>query len=370
MKIFEKIKTCNTFLNPETISNDPDLYCMSENAYNQTWIHTTKRPYSEHGRPSSINVLWKKDVEDIAGSFSLINNNSISTINSKQQFTFFIVTPSLNSYETIDQTIQSIITQKGDFSIRYHVQDGGSTDGTIEKLTKWKTKLSQQSRDVKCRGIDFTWASEPDQGMYDAVIKGFDQMFISPENFMTWINSDDLLMPGALTSVCSISENIPEVHWIGGAKHIFDNKGVVYERIVPFPTDVIRKGLCDGIHWNFLQQEGMFFKKNLWFKSKHSLSGFKLAGDWNLWREMAHHTEYYQFEKPFGAFRRREGQLSVVQLEGYRQEIDSAITPEIRAESLARLHKINNLPLQQIILEIPSGKPKLEKIHTTVIDRI
>ena len=117
--------------------------------------------------------------------------------------TFFVVTPCLNAVATIDETIKSVISQSGDFWIRYHIQDGGSTDATVERLQYWEGVLSEGSSDVQCRGVEFSWVSEPDEGMYDAVMKGFDSFEIAPRGLMTWINADDVLMPGALSTICS-----------------------------------------------------------------------------------------------------------------------------------------------------------------------
>jgi len=44
--------------------------------------------------------------------------------------TVYVVTPCMNAAETIDRTIMSVVSQAGDVKIRFHVQDGGSTDGT------------------------------------------------------------------------------------------------------------------------------------------------------------------------------------------------------------------------------------------------
>jgi tetratricopeptide (TPR) repeat protein len=60
------------------------------------------------------------------------------------------------------------------------------------------------------------------------------------------------------------------------------------------------------------------------------LKGFELAGDWNFWREMAHHGVYYQYESPLGAFRRRVGQLSMERIGDYRAEIDRVVPLEVR----------------------------------------
>jgi len=47
---------------------------------------------------------------------------------------FGIVTPVLNGEKFLDQSILSVVSQAGPFTIRYHVQDGGSKDRTLEIL--------------------------------------------------------------------------------------------------------------------------------------------------------------------------------------------------------------------------------------------
>ena len=85
---------------------------------------------------------------------------------------FCIVTPSLNPARFIDQTIFSVLSQAGPFRVRYHVQDGGSTDGTLEKLARWRGLL-EAGLPPCCDGIEFTFVSEKDDGLYDAVNRGF-----------------------------------------------------------------------------------------------------------------------------------------------------------------------------------------------------
>ena len=59
-RIFETTKTLNQWIPPEEIKDDPDLYVMSEQIYNKNWLPVTKREYSKFGRPSSLNILWRK----------------------------------------------------------------------------------------------------------------------------------------------------------------------------------------------------------------------------------------------------------------------------------------------------------------------
>lgn len=250
---------------------------------------------------------------------------------------FFITTPCLNAAATIDQTIHSVIQQTGNFIIRYHIQDGGSTDTTIKRLQYWQSLLSTTNPYVKCAGVLFSWSSKPDNGMYDAIVNGFDRMFIAPDDFMTWINADDTLMPEAFSTVSTISQNYPNIQWLGGPQYVIENNTCIINRDIPTPTELIRAGLCDGQHWHFLQQEGMFFKKRIWFKSKHALRGYKLAGDWNLWREFANHAELYQTNISLGAFHRRQGQMSIVRFDEYKQEIEATLATDMRKDKFIRL---------------------------------
>lgn len=136
--------------------------------------------------------------------------------------TIFIVTPSLNSRETIDRTILSVVTQAGDFFIRYHVQDGGSTDGTVDRLLWWQRRLASRGFPIQCLGVEFTFTSEQDKGMYDALCAGFDTLRIPANSFMTWINADDILMQGACSLISNVEDQFTpqQVSWVGGSTAI------------------------------------------------------------------------------------------------------------------------------------------------------
>ncbi|HKZ80578.1 MAG TPA: glycosyltransferase, partial [Pyrinomonadaceae bacterium] len=60
----------------------------------------------------------------------------------------YIVTPVRNAVQTIDATIWSIVSQAGDIHIHYHVQDGQSDDGTLEKIEAWARRLEKVSGDL------------------------------------------------------------------------------------------------------------------------------------------------------------------------------------------------------------------------------
>ena len=245
----------------------------------------------------------------------------------------FVVTPCFNAAPTLAQTIASVAQGSGACELYYHVQDGGSTDGTVDILGQHERELSQDG------GIHFTWNSAPDKGMYDAITRSLDSMPAEPDDFVAWINADDLLLPGTLPLVARVTLEMPEVQWLGGPQYVIEDNTPVLERDVPTPTEMLVQGLCDGVHWRFLQQEGSFFRYSLWQAGRHALQGFRLAGDWSLWREFAKHAVLHQCRKPLGAFRRREGQLSVAGFEKYMREVDTALAPEERERAFAALSR-------------------------------
>ena len=251
-----------------------------------------------------------------------------------------IVTPCRNAADFIETTILSVITQAGDVDVSYHIQDACSTDGTIDKIARWKSRLDLGLFPVQCRSIDFTFSSVPDSGMYDAIATGFMRKEIDSTNFMTWINAGDQLMPGALSLINEIAARFDheQVSWIGGAVNVIRNNVSMTQHDRITPTAVIAEGLCDGQFWDFVQQEGVFFRKWLWDEvdAPNMLRSFRYAGDWNLWRLFARCAEYIHAPYPLGAFQVSEDQMSRVFYDAYMEEIERCVSSEKREQVMRR----------------------------------
>lgn len=256
--------------------------------------------------------------------------------------TIYIVTPSFNAAETIDRTLLSVLSQAGDFRLRYHVQDGGSTDDTVDRLRGWKARLDEGRFPLQNRGVYFSYASEPDSGMYDALIRAFDTLHPIPKaSFMAWINADDVLMTGSCAFIAGVFRQFShsEASWVGGAIAIIRDDMIVstYDRHIP--REALRNGLSDGQHWPFVQQEGTFFRKWLWDAAEphKNILPMRLAGDWNLWRIFAQHASLVQAPQPLGGFRIRDQQLSSKHRDKYIGEMDTLVSPNERARKLKEM---------------------------------
>ncbi|NCN51342.1 MAG: glycosyltransferase [Candidatus Pacebacteria bacterium] len=133
----------------------------------------------------------------------------------KNKTAFFIVTPSYNQAQFIEETIGSVLNQKGDFDIHYFVADGGSSDGTKKILSEFSSKL--------------TFVSEKDRGQTDAINKGikhFKKLEKKYDNtYFAYINSDDYYLPGAFQAVVKNFKENAERMWLVGDTKIIDEKG-------------------------------------------------------------------------------------------------------------------------------------------------
>ena len=115
--------------------------------------------------------------------------------------TLSIVTPSFNQGQYLEETLISVLSQRGDFFLDYIVMDGGSSDGSVDVIRKYHDLVQSGEWRTACRGIRFRWLSEKDGGQSDALNKGF---ALAQGDVLGWLNSDDVYCPGALQQVASL----------------------------------------------------------------------------------------------------------------------------------------------------------------------
>lgn len=88
-----------------------------------------------------------------------------------------VITVTLNAAATLERTIRSVIEQSFD-NIEYLIVDGGSTDATLEILSRYDAR------------IDY-WISEPDRGIYDAMNKA---VGLARGQWLYFLGADDILL--------------------------------------------------------------------------------------------------------------------------------------------------------------------------------
>lgn len=238
--------------------------------------------------------------------------------------TLAIVTPSFNHGLFIEETIRSVILQSGDFYIDYVVVDGGSTDNTLEILRKYELLVREKKIPIFCRGISFRWICESDNGMYDAINKGFG---FADGEIMSWINSDDQYTPWAFRTICRLFSEFSDVEWLTGMHSYITPDGIMYKSLVQvvYSQHLMRCGCYEGRTLFFVQQEGTFWKRVLWERAGERVnSTLKLAGDYELWMRFAHYAPLVTINAALAGFRVLKKQASEDK-DRYYKEIDSLL---------------------------------------------
>ena len=213
-----------------------------------------------------------------------------------------VITPTFNQADYIEHTILSVINQNYP-NLEYIILDAGSTDGTVEIIKKYQDKLS-------------FWSSEKDNGLYDAVYKGFE---MATGDVFAWINSDDVYLPNCLFTVAEVFSEFPQVKWLQGANSHIDEKGRVVS-VYPSPYWT-RFDLAAGSNLS-IQQESTFIRASLWDNSRKPIDrNSQLAGDYGLWFSLFLHTDLYIISAALGCFRMRSSnQKSYTHRNSYIEE--------------------------------------------------
>jgi hypothetical protein len=115
-----------------------------------------------------------------------------------------IITPSLNQGRFIRDTIESVLSQTHP-RVEYIVVDGGSSDETLSILREYGDRVK--------------WISEPDRGQTHAINKGF---HMARGEILAWLNSDDVLLPGAASHAVSAFASTPHAGFVYGNAYVID----------------------------------------------------------------------------------------------------------------------------------------------------
>ncbi len=257
---------------------------------------------------------------------------------------FSIVTPVYNGEKYIAETIESVLSQKGDFEIEYIIMDGGSDDKTVEIIKKYEEKLKNGCWETKCKNISFGWFSERDKGMYDAINKGFAK---ATGDVYAWINSDDIYLPGAFAAISKTLAKYPEIEWIKGITSFINEDSTIHEVGLCYLYN--QRWIIKGIYGRsvyVIPQDSVFWKSELWKKVGEINNTLKLAGDYYLWTYFAEHTPLYSLKAYVSCFRIQDYQLSK-NIEQYKEEQRVSSPLITTEEKIARLFfkKTKKMPL-------------------------
>jgi FkbM family methyltransferase len=252
-------------------------------------------------------------------------------INTKNFPKISIITPNYNGVTFLEETIVSIVSQNYP-NLEYIIIDGGSTDGSIEIIKKYEKYLSY-------------WISEPDNGMYEAIQKGFDK---STGEIMSWLNSDDMYHKKSLFTIAEIFTDFSEVQWLTGYNTNYDEEGRTLFLRESYTHSKYDMFLTPDRH---IQQESTFWRRTLWETAGSKIdTSLRYAGDFELWLRFFRGENLYRVDALIGGFRIRRGQLTHLFMDKYNEECKKVLKDEFDSCSYFDICMIEEIKTLQIKL--------------------
>jgi len=217
-----------------------------------------------------------------------------------------IVTPSYQQGRYIGQTLSSILDDQGKHPYELIVQDGGSNDETVPLL---------QARDLDPR---LSWVSGPDGGQSAAINAGLAK---ARGEVFNWINSDDLLVPGAVDTILHRFRLDPKLRVLCGKCAKFDDATGEVTGLLQMET---KRDLESTMTIGRCTQPSTFWRT----ETVRELGGvhpqLRCVMDWHLWLKylVKYGMEGVAFcDETLAQFREHEAAKSSAESGGFRQEV-------------------------------------------------
>ena len=222
-----------------------------------------------------------------------------------------VVTPSYNQGGFIRETIESVLAQ--DYPhIEHLVIDGGSTDETAAVVAEYSGQLS--------------WISEQDRGQSDAINKGFR---MARGDIVCWLNSDDVLMPLALSKAVAEFERDADLKAVYGDAYRIDRTGAV---IGEFPK-AGPPNLWKLVYYSdYISQPTVFLRRRALDEVGYLDESLHWGMDWDLFirlgkrgriayipKLLASQREYDDTKTASGGFRRFRELVRIMRRHGRRR---------------------------------------------------
>jgi glycosyltransferase involved in cell wall biosynthesis len=209
-----------------------------------------------------------------------------------------IITPSYNQAAFLEITMRSVLNQ--DYpAIQYMVVDGGSNDESVDIIRKYEDQLAW-------------WVSEKDSGQAEAINKGFAR---AKGEFVAWLNSDDYLMPGAVSAAVRALQENPNANLIFGNVRVVDPSGLVLNTL-----SYAEWGLVDLMSFHIIGQPAVFMRRSALEESGFLDTSFHFLLDHHLWLRLASKGEMKYIPQLWASAHYHEGCKNLAQAAEFGKE--------------------------------------------------
>lgn len=176
-----------------------------------------------------------------------------------------IITPSFNQVRYLETTLRSVLEQ-GYPRLEYIVVDGGSTDGSLQVLERYRPRLA-------------VCISEPDAGQAAGINKG---LRLAKGEVVAWLNSDDVYLPGAIRQAVEALQLDPGLGMVYADGMMVDAE----QRLLDWHR-YRTLTLVDLLSFEVILQPTVFMRRAVLEKAGYLNDVYQLILDHELWVRMA-----------------------------------------------------------------------------------
>lgn len=156
--------------------------------------------------------------------------------------TISVITVVFNGHSLLERTIKSVLVQTYPH-IEYIIIDGGSKDGTLDIIEKYRSRIQ-------------TVISERDKGIYDAMNKG---LSVAIGDYVLFLNAgDELYADSTIKEVFESSENA-DVYY-GNTAVVDEQRNILGDRRLTPPSTLTWKSFKFGMsvsHQSFIAKRSL-----------------------------------------------------------------------------------------------------------------
>lgn len=251
-----------------------------------------------------------------------------------------VVVPSYNQAQFLEATLQSILSQ-GEPGVEVLVVDGGSTDGSVDIIRRYADRLAW-------------WVSEKDRGQSHAINKGFER---AQGEWLAWLNSDDLWLPGALTALRQAQAREPERQWWIGGGYFIDGRGRRF-RDYAAPRGLQTPEQLSDWQQHWFAQPSTFFRRSMFAQVGGAVrEDLHYAMDLDLWLRLLRVAAPGMLDAEVSVYRHHEqGKTHAMSVPG-EAEIVRTLAEHLGLE--AALDRVRRLAAERDALQF--NKERIER---------
>ena len=240
-----------------------------------------------------------------------------------------IVIPSYNKGKYIKETLQSIVDQNYP-NLEVVIQDGGSTDGSLNIIKSYSEKYEY-----------IKWESKKDKGQVDAINKGLKK---ATGDLLTYINADDIYEKDALKSVSEAYKKHPKALWFAGRGKIIDASGKEIAKLVTLYKNLLFKGNSYQLLLivNYFMQPSIFLSRKGYKKFGPFLGKGGIVLEYDLWLNLGKVQMPTLVQGVLSKFRLIKSGISVSEVDKVMAEDYGLVRRHTSNRFILIIHSINN----------------------------